>query len=174
MESLQLFLKVKQHRLADQLRIKLVEVQENNGEGLQQNANLQEIEGVERAIMETQMLNTTQMNRLVLGKDMHYVLVVEGQFKDNIGQEGQFELEMLYQAEEEDLQVEAYELNEVQEYSDLYQDNKYGHLFRERLFVQPTESPVGTQVSLQLNLKMRARQEEVQMTATKGKKVEHT
>lgn len=42
------------------------------------------------------MLNATQMNRLVLAKDVHYVLLVEGLFAENLSQEGVFELEMLY------------------------------------------------------------------------------
>lgn len=59
------------------------------------------------------MLNAKQMNRVILGKDTHYILLLEGLFIDNISSEGVFELEMLYQAEEEDLQVEQLELNEV-------------------------------------------------------------
>jgi hypothetical protein len=42
------------------------------------------------------MLNAKQMNRVILGKDTHYILLLEGLFIDNISSEGVFELEMLY------------------------------------------------------------------------------
>ena len=45
-------------------------------------------------------------------------------------------------------------MNEVQEYSDRYIDNKYGLIFRERLFIQDNEhnGNLGNNLSLQLRL----------------------
>lgn len=148
--------KCESHRIVDHLRIKIVEIYEDEHENHQQNVNLEDIEGVNRVMNEQQYVNIKQLNKHDINRKSHYVLVVEGQFDQVVNEVngGSIELEVLYQSEEDHLQIEQMELNEVQEYSDKYVDNKYGLIFREKLFTQNNEhnGELGNNVSFQLRL----------------------
>ena len=69
--------------------------------------------------------------------DQNYILMMEGKCPYNM-QDGNFEIEILYKNEENNLNIENIEMVAPVEYNDKYLPSKYGIIFRERLYVGST------------------------------------
>lgn len=78
-----------------------------------------------------QIFEVLESNIITLNKEVNYILILES--KPTVGlAEGNIEFEFLSKSQ---INIEQLEMVEPQEYTDKYNANKYGILFRERLFV---------------------------------------
>lgn len=78
-----------------------------------------------------QVFELLESNIITLNKDINYVIILESKPPVSLA-EGNIEFEFLSKCQ---INIEALEMVEPQEYTDKYNVNKYGVLFRERLFV---------------------------------------
>lgn len=102
---------------------------------LQQSLNDSQLEGVQHEGVylypEEQVQELLDYNKFFIKQGSSYTLLLESRLPNSFP-EGQFEVEILYKGS---LNIDIIENLEPFEYMDRYQPNKYGIIFRERLFL---------------------------------------